>query len=166
MTTVYVSLNVAKRWSGACQKAITDLNRLFKQHRINVTLTTAASKGPTIEVRNDVTVQGDAVHGRTSAGADSTGKLVSADVRLPTNVTINTPNGIRDAGQGILEVIVAHEYIHALGHGAHDSHLMGQTLQKQLGDTPSGDRLKAGVISMPPLALSPETIQTLKAIWT
>lgn len=165
MASVYVSWTVEKRWTRACRKAMTDLNRLFKQQGIKVVLATSSSKGASIHVSNDVTIQGDATHGRTSATTDSAGKLIKAEVKLPVNVTINTPNGVRDAGEGVLEVIVAHEYIHALGQSSHSSHLMGRTFGKDSGSSPSGDRLTSGVVRLPPLTLSSETVDVLKALW-
>ncbi len=164
MTTVSVQLvGVAANWTKPCQHAITHLNDLFKRNHINVTLATAG-KGPTITVKTDGGIPADAVHGQTSAAANG-GKLVRADVRLPIKVTINTPQGIRDAGPGILEVIAAHEFVHALGHDAHTSLLMSQTMYKQIGDTPAGDTLKTSTGTMPPLQLSADSITTLKTIW-
>jgi hypothetical protein len=47
----------------------------------------------------------------------------------------------------------------------HNSHLMAQTMTKQMGDRAAGDKLKAGAMAMPPLALSTESIEELKTIW-
>lgn len=62
------------------------------------------------------------------------------------------------------EVVAAHEFVHALGHAPHTSHLMAQTVYKVLGDRASGDKLKAGAIVMPPLELSDESVGMLKGI--
>jgi hypothetical protein len=64
------------------------------------------------------------------------------------------------------EVIAAHEFVHALGHAPHNSHLMAQTLNKVLGDRAAGDKLKAGAVAMPPLQLSDESVAMLKGIWS
>lgn len=42
---------------------------------------------------------------------------------------------------------------------------MTQTMTKQMGGRAAGDKLKAGAVTMPPLELSPESIEALKAIW-
>jgi hypothetical protein len=91
--------------------------------------------------------------------------MLRAEVRLPVGVAINTPSGLRNAGPGILEVIAGHELVHALGHEKHNSHLMAQTMYKELGDRAAQDRLKAGIIHLPPLSLSDESVTTLKSIW-
>ncbi len=166
MTTITVKLvDVGSIWTKPCQQAVIDLNTLFKRGGINVGLSTSGSQGPTITVKTDSSIQGDAVHGRTSAEVSSSGKLLRAEVRLPVKVTINTPQGVRDAGPGILQVIAGHELVHALGHNGHNSHLMGQTMHKAMGDSAAGDKLKAGTVAMPALQLSSQSITELKAIW-
>ena len=166
MTTVSVQLlNIGSNWTRPCQKAVTTLNNLFRRHRVDVALAVNGSAGTTITVKIDPGIQGNAVHGKTTAETNGNGRLLRAEVRLPIKVTINTPQGVRDAGPGILEVIAGHEFVHALGHSSHNSQLMGQTMYKALGDSAAGDKLKSGGITMPPLALSPETITELKTIW-
>jgi hypothetical protein len=167
MITVSVHLmNLGSSWTRPCQKAVTTLNDLFRRHHVNVALAISGPAGPTITVKLDPGIQGNAVHGRTTAESTDTGRLLRAEVRLPVKVTINTPRGMRDAGPGVLEVIAGHEFVHALGHSSHNSHLMGQTMYKDLGDNAAGDRLKSGGITMPPLALSPQSITHLKTIWS
>ncbi len=143
---------------------MTDLNALFRRKGVTVTLAVNGA-GPTISVRTDPSIAGTAVHGRTSAETDGAGKLLRADVRLPVKLTINSPKGIRDAGIGMAEVIAAHEFVHALGHEPHNTHLMAQTLNKVLGDRAAGDKLQASAVAMPPLQLSDESIDMLKGIW-
>jgi hypothetical protein len=156
---------VGATWTKPCRQAITDLNALFRRHGIEVLLGAPKSQAPAITVKTDPSIQGSAVHGRTSAEADGSGRLIRAVVRLPVNVTINTPAGVRNAGPGVLEVIAAHEFVHALGREPHDSHLMAQTFGKVMGDTAAGDRLAANEITLPPLQLSSDTIDALKGIW-
>jgi hypothetical protein len=166
MTTVSVQLsNVGANWASPCQKAVTALNDLFRRNNINVALAMGRPGGPTITVKVDPSIQGTAVHGRTTAESTDTGRLLRAEVRLPVKVTINTPKGLRDAGPGILEVIAGHEFVHALGHSAHNSHLMGQTMYKELGDSGAADRLRSAGATMPPLILSPESVNQLKITW-
>lgn len=166
MASVNVKLgDIGSSWTNACRQAVSDLNALFKRHGIGVSLATGGATGTTITVKTDPGILGTAVHGRTTAETTDSGKLLRAEIRLPLKLTINTPKGIRDAGPGIAEVIAAHEFVHALGHAPHNSHLMAQTMTKQMGDRAAGDKLKAGAITMPPLELSPESIEELKAIW-
>lgn len=166
MATVYVNLSgLDTAWSRACQKAVGDLNSLFKSNGINVVLTTKGPQALTITVRTDPGIQGTALHGRTSAETDGSGRMLRSEVRLPVNVTINTPNGIRNAGSGFLEVIAAHEFVHALGHAPHNTLLMTQTMNKNPGDTAAGDRVMAGSVSMPPLRLSSESVDLLTSTW-
>ena len=166
MATVYVDLGgLDSKWTKACQKAITDLNTLFGRNSIKVALTTKGPQALAITVMTDPSIQGTALHGRTSAETDASGRMLRATVRLPVNVTINTPGGVRDAGVGILEVIAAHEFVHALGHAPHNSLLMTQTVYKEPGDNAGGDILRAGSVRMPPLLLSAESINILTTGW-
>ena len=165
MATVGVKLgNIGSHWTTACKQAVSDLNVLFTRKGIAVTLAVNGS-GPIISVRTDPAIAGTAVHGKTSAETDGAGTLLKADVRLPVKLTINTPKGIRDAGTGMAEVIDAHEFVHALGHEPHNTHLMAQTLQKVLGDRAAGDKLQAGAVTLPPLQLSDQSVDMLKSIW-
>jgi hypothetical protein len=166
MNTVSIQLTHAGAiWTKPCQNAVAALNHLFKRNNVNVTLTIGGAATTTITVKTDPAIQGTAVHGRTTAESNGNGKLLRAEVRLPVKVTINTPRGIRDAGPGVLEVIAGHEFVHALGHSSHNSHLMGQTMNKEMGDSAAGDRLRSGGATMPPLVLSPQSVDELKTIW-
>ncbi len=167
VTTVHVNVSAGpSKWTKACQDAVTHLNVLFNRSHINVALSMSGGSGLTIAVITDPSIQGSAVHGRTSSEFSDSGKMLRAQVRLPATVTINTPTGIRDAGPGILEVIAAHEFVHALGHNTHNSLLMAQTMSKVMGDSAAQDKLKAGTVEMPPLKLSAATITALQTIWT
>lgn len=152
-------------WASACRRAITDLNAEFRRKHIGVTLEADGLTGPLITVQTDSSIQGTAVHGRTHAEFDGAGTMLSADVRLPVNVLINTPAKLRNAGGGVLEVIAGHEFVHALGHEPHNTHLMSQTMYKEAGDRPAQDKLKGGVVYLPPLALSDDSVSLLKSIW-
>jgi len=167
MATVNVKIgDVGSHWKKACQDAVKDLNSLFKRKGIDVVLSTSGASGPTITVRTDPGILGTAVHGKTSAETTGSGQLVRAEVRLPVKVVINTPKGVRNAGPGILEVIAAHEFVHALGHADHNSHLMGQTMTKMLGNSAAGDKLQAGSVLMPPLQLADDSVDQLKSLWS
>jgi hypothetical protein len=165
MNKMYVNLSgIGATWMKPCQNAVTHLNALFKSNQIDVMLV-LGSTAPLITVRTDPSIQGTAVHGNTTAETSGSHGVLRALVRLPSNVTINTPQGIRGAGAGVLEVIAAHEFVHALGHAPHNSHLMGQTVYKEAGDKPAGDKLKLAGVWMPPLSLSGDSIDILKSIW-
>ena len=85
---------------------------------------------------------------------------------LPVKATINTPWGIREGGPGVLEVIVAHEFVHALGQVEHSaSHLMCSPMTPVPGNSPAGDLLQANGVNLPPNALAPDTIQLLQSLW-
>ena len=166
MAAVNVKLgDVGSHWTTACKQAVSDLNSLFRRKGIEVALALNGA-GPIITVKTDPGILGTAVHGQTSAETNGAGQLLRAEVRLPVKLTINTPTGIRDAGTRMAEVIAAHEFVHALGHAPHNSHLMAQTLNKVLGDRAAGDKLKAGAVAMPPLQLSDESVAMLKGIWS
>jgi hypothetical protein len=165
MAAVGVKLGeIGPHWTTACKQAVSNLNSLFRRKGIGVTLAINGA-GPTITVKTDPGILGTAVHGRTSAETTDAGRLLRAEVRLPVKLTINTPNGVRDAGTGFAEVIVAHELVHALGHAPHNSHLMAQTFTKLAGNRAAEDKLTAGSASLPPLQLSTESVEQLKAIW-
>jgi hypothetical protein len=166
MPSVFVDLTGAGTyWTQPCRDAVTHLNALFKQHKINVSLSLSGSNhAATITVTPDPSLQGLLVHGRTQARF-SGNTLLSADVKLPPQVQINTPRALRDAGNGVREVIAAHEFVHALGVNGHDSELMTQTWQKEAGNHAAGDRLRAGAHAMPPLVLSGATVTVLKGRW-
>ena len=164
MAAVIVKLgDIGAHWTAACKQAVVDLNALFLRKGIAVELA-LDGVGPTITVKTDPGILGSAVHGRSSAETDGSGRLRRAEVRLPVKLTINTPKGVREAGIGMAEVIAAHELVHALGHAPHNSHLMAQTLHKVMGDRAAGDKLKAGAIDMPPLQLADDSVAMLKAI--
>ena len=165
MASVGVKLgDIGSHWTTACKQAVHDLNLLFRRKGIEVTLAINGA-GPTIALKTDPAILGTLVHGKTSAETNDAGKLLRAEVRLPVKLTINTPNGVRDAGTGYAEVIAAHEFVHALGHAPHNSHLMAQTFSKSPGDRAAGDKLTAGGVSLPPLDLSTESVDQLKSLW-
>jgi hypothetical protein len=152
-------------WASACRHAVKDLNAEFKKKHVNVILEADGVTGPVISIRTDASIQGTAVHGRTHAEFDGSGMLISAEVRLPVEVIMSTPARLRNGGAGVLEVIAGHEFVHALGHEPHNTHLMSQTLYKEAGDRPAQDRLKAGTIYLPPLVLSEDSVSLLQSVW-
>jgi predicted Zn-dependent protease len=166
MANVKVTLDgqIGATWTTAFSQAVTQLNTLFDQKGIAVTLSMTGS-GPVISARTDPSIGITAVHGTARTERTSSGRLVRSDVKLPPQIQINTPNGLRPAGPGIYLVVAAHELVHSLGHDGHNSHLMAQVFQKVLGDSPDGDKIQAGSVSLPPLRLSNDSVQILKGIW-
>lgn len=166
MSRVSVKLGgLNSEWAAACRHAVSHLNAAFKAKHISIVLDANGLTSPTITVKTDPSIHGNAVHGRTTAEFNSNGGMIRSEVRLPVEVTINTPSGQRKAGPGILEVIAGHEFVHALGHDQHNSHLMSQTMYKEMGDRAAQDKLRAGAIHLPPLSLSDDTVATLQSLW-
>jgi hypothetical protein len=165
MARVYVDLgSIGPKWPSACRTAAAHLDQLFKQNLIGVSLAFAGKGGPRIAVRTDPSITGT-FHGHTHAETTS-GQLLSAVVSLPVKAMMNTPWGIREGGPGVLEVIVAHEFVHALGQEKHSaSHLMCSPMTPVPGNSPSGDLLQANGVNLPPIALAADTIQLLQSLW-
>jgi len=151
-------------WTKACTQAVAGLNLAFNQKGVHVKLSLTGA-GPVISVRTDASISGLMVHGKTHAEFETSGRLLRAETRLPEKVQINTPSNLRAAGPGVLEVIAAHEYVHALGQEHHSSLLMTQTFNKVPGNSAAGDKLQAGPVMLPPLKLADDTVKLLKDIW-
>ena len=116
MTRVSVKIaGLSTDWAAACRHAVTHLNTVFRGRHVNVVLEINGLTAPVITVKTDSSIQGNAVHGRTTAEFNASGGMLRSEVRLPVSVLINTPSGQRNAGPGILEVIAGHEFVHALG---------------------------------------------------
>ena len=140
-------------WRKASRSAIKDLNALFRRAGIPLLLAEAGSpRAMTIRVKVDAAMSGFLTHGKTSTVSDpSTRRPIRADVRVPTVVMIKTPRKPRPYGPGVLKVIIAHEFVHALGHDAHNSHLMTDRPTAEMGDSPRHDVLRAGSVRLPPI---------------
>ena len=149
-------------WASACRHATTVLNGIFKAKHINVVLEADGNTGPIISVQADPSIVG--LHGHTTAESNNN-MLTAADVHLPGNPLVSTPARVRKPGSGVLQVIAAHEFVHALGQTDHDSHLMTWKMDVAADNTPSGDKLRAGAILLPPIILSEDSIALLRSIW-
>jgi hypothetical protein len=164
MAAVCVDLgSIGSKWPTACRRAVARLNQLFAQNAIGVSLALIGQGAPRITVRTDPAIKGT-LHGHTQTKTTS-GVLLSAVVSLPVKAMINTPDGMREAGPGVMEVIVAHEFVHALGQVEHTSQLMCSPMTPFPGDSPSGDLLQANAVNLPPIALAPDTIELLQSLW-
>jgi hypothetical protein len=155
-------IDLPSDWTGACRHATTVLNGVFSKKHINVVLEANGHSGPIISVRVDPSIVG--LHGHTTAQSINN-VLTSADVNLPGRPLVSTPAAVRNAGSGALQVIAAHEFVHALGQTDHDSALMTWKMDVAFGDTPGQDKLRAGAILLPPIVLSEDTISLLQSIW-
>lgn len=165
MATVKVTLDkLDANWTTACKNAVKDLNTLFSRRGLAVTLSLTGA-GPVITVRTDPKITGSALHGEATTERTTAGRLMRSEVRLPSKIQINTPSGLRPAGPGIYLVVAAHELVHALGHDSHNSHLMGQVMQKVMGNSAAGDKLQVGAVIMPPIQLADDSVKELKAVW-
>src|SRR4051812_2153606 len=77
MTTVSIQLlDVGANWTTPCHNAVAALNHLFKRNNVNVALTIGRAAAPTITVSLDPGIQGSAVHGRTTAESNGSGRLL------------------------------------------------------------------------------------------
>src|ERR1700679_4201618 len=163
MAAGYVGIGSSgRKWPTACWAAVAHLNQLFTQNSIGVSLALIGKGGPRITVQTDPSIKGT-LHGHTRTETTS-GQLLSAVVSLPVKASINTPQGMREAGAGVLQVIVAHEFVHALGQVDHSaSHLMCSPMTPVPGNSPSGDLLQAKGVNLPPIALAPDTINLLQS---
>jgi hypothetical protein len=166
MATVYVDLgSLGSKWPAACRKAVARLNQLFKDNSIGASLALIGEGAPRIAVKTDAAIKGT-LHGHTQTRTTESGQLLSAVISLPVKATINTPEGVREAGAGVLEVIVAHEFVHALGQVKHSpTHLMASPMTPVPGNSPSGDILQANGVNMPPVVLASDTVDLLQSLW-
>ena len=166
MATVKVTIDsqIGATWTQAFRQAVRELNTLFNHKGIAVTLTHTGG-GPVITVRTDASIGQTAVHGEATTERLESGRLLRSEVRLPVQIRINTPSGLRAAGPGLYLVVAAHELVHSLGHDGHNTHLMAQVFQKVMGNSAAGDRMQAGSVLLPPLALSDESVRVLQGIW-
>ncbi len=142
MYTIRVNLDaLTSDWKSPCLMAVKELNRIFSSESSPISLVTSATEGkvPTIDVKIDNSIDKHITHGKTSTTVDGRGKLVKAKVGLPKGVSISVswPKiTVRAAGPGVRSVIAAHEFVHALMHAPHNTHLMTQTFKKDAGSNP------------------------------
>ena len=95
----------------------------------------------------------------------------NAFIFLPQHPRVDPQNAkSRDVGEPVMRVIVAHEFLHALGLDKHDQGFQG--LFAGTWSLNEGDKAKDDTVSpfggkelLPPLALSAQTWVRLKALW-
>ncbi len=175
-------------WSSAVSAAIRELNTLFTGNQVNVTLAVgesavilvALSSGRyTFQVdgtNQSGTLRTDILHGATRSIDRQTGRNVNfnrerAYIFLPLNPRVNPRvASSRLVGEPVMRVIVAHEFLHALGLDAHDpafEGLLSQSWTPNEGRRPAGDTVSpfGGTATLPPLTLSADTLSRLRALW-
>lgn len=173
-------------WSVAAAAAIRELNALFGSNQVNVRLTTGRSAVVEVAVtaghytfsvnggNQSGTLRADILHGATRGIDYVLGTTQTRDhayIFLPQHPRINPqlPSS-REVGEPIMRVIVGHEFIHALGLGAHDPAFEGLFAEAWIaneGRIPPQDTVGpfGRTSRLPPLTLSADTIRRLKRIW-
>lgn len=169
---------VGPHWTAACDDAVKRLNSLFKQSKIAVQLSSGKKQGaddPEITVETDAKLNGmTSGIGRSRIEERSNGKVLvylSGNVKLPPEVKaqVTYPKyQYRRAGKGVYAFILAHEIVHALGYGKHDSHLMTETVSVDGDPKPAKDKVvhaRTNKVLGPPIKLSSDTIKGLRETW-
>lgn len=172
-------------WATAATAAIRELNTLLSSNNINVSVTTGKSavvvvaltsgpyKFPVNGVDQDGMLQTKVLHGVTrSIDIETrTKSREKAYTFLPQHPHISPsfPNS-REAGEPVMRVMVAHEFLHALGLGDHpknDTGLFAPQWTPNEGAKPSADTVSpfGTKIKLPPLMLSGDTVSRLQALW-
>src|SRR5580658_1144793 len=147
-------------WSAAITNAIRDLNALLKASNVNVSLVTGTSANITIAtttgpytfpvngVNQTGTLRTDIPHGATRSIDYQLGNKTTRDhayTFLPLHPKISQDRTSRDAGEPVLRVIIAHEFLHALGlDNKHDPSFNGMFAEKLTpneGSRPAQDTL-------------------------
>jgi hypothetical protein len=173
-------------WATAAAAAIRELNALFQSSGVNVSLVTGQSAVVTVAVTsghysfpvNGATQTGtlrtDILHGVTRSidyqlGSNTTRDHAYTFVPIHPKISPQSRTS-REAGEPVMRVIVAHEFLHALGLDKHDpsfNGLFSETWIPNEGRRPSDDTVSPFGRSekLPPLRLSGDTVSRLKALW-
>jgi hypothetical protein len=175
-------------WSTAVAAAIRELNALLTSNGVKVSLATttgssavvtvAVTAGPYTFPVNGVnqsgTLRTDILHGATRSIDYQTGKGTSRDhsyIFLPQHPKISPQvQTSREAGEPVMRVIIAHEFLHALGLDAHDPSfkgLLSEAWTPNEGSRPALDTVSpfGSSTNLPPLILSGDTVSRLRALW-
>jgi len=179
-----------QRWSRIYQQCIDEFNQLSTQHHLNVTFVNS-NNSPTAGGGADVWVRtangavsfsyggasknthfnGNGLHGYTGQIKRRMGsrlRIEKAYIFLPSNPQINTPNGVRNVGEGVMKVILVHELVHACGLTNADhtpNGLFNGYPFVDYGNTPEEDKVVVQGRRMPPLFLSSTTVNKIKTLW-
>src|SRR5262245_15528905 len=175
-------------------RALSESNRLSRQHHLGVSLHASAT-APAADERGvaDVNVRaagdrisfsyagerideafgGQGLHGKTTCliGHRRIG-FFKAFVFVPTEPQVNTPGGLRAVGSGVRLVVL----VHACGLSNSDHSGSGDLFQAVpnviAGDNAEGDRVELGrhgsnnqPLRMPPLVLGERAVQLIRSVW-
>jgi len=186
VVTVDASKVTHPQWKLATAAAIQQLNTLFASNHLNVKLQTGDSAVLTVALSSgkykfpvdgqdqEGTLRSDILHGVTRSVDRYNYNDVNREhayIFLPEHPKTDPQNAkSRDVGEPVMGVIVAHEFIHALGLHKHDpafEGLFAGTWQLNEGDKPKDDTVSpfGGRAKLPPLVLSSSTWKRLKALW-
>lgn len=191
--TVYADPSLKQgSWGAVFAACMREFNQLAKAHKFGVTL--EASTEPPVPggggadvavaaangqidfdydgVREKIAFDGAHMHGRTRQ-VQRDDSMEKAYIYLPAQPLINTPNGRRPVGPGVLTLIGVHEFVHACGltnaeHTADD--LFQGVPNVDSGQNAARDRVMGRrgkqTVWMPPLFLSAETARRIKDNWS
>ena len=162
-------------------RAVRAFNALSKKHDLLVTFVADSQPG-----QANVTV--DTVAGSSLVGhapfqsrvpkgkPDSEGRVFRCDITLPVDPRINTPQGQRRVGSGVLLVMLVHEMVHACGLSDEEhsktTDLFLASPRVLAGDKPAEDIVDSrrtaadkSPIGMPPLLLDDKTVEGVRKSW-
>jgi hypothetical protein len=186
------SLEKTAGWKGLLAATIPLVNKLFKDNGIDLTFVasnvaynkpTGADVGVRLadgeyEFEWDGQVykpklDGRQLHGRAWPMMTSKNVIHNVLIVLPRHPEVRDGGKPRTAGPGILQFILGHEMIHAVGlvdDGEHSTwDLFAKSLQAKVGATAADDKVwgqKAGqMVEMPPYFLLPDTVKMIKTLW-
>lgn len=184
--TVDASAVTGASWTTAVNAAIRDLNSLFTTHSINVSLTASESAVVVVALSSGNytfsvdgsphrgTLRTDILHGVTRSLDRITGSTRNREkayIFLPQDPKVD-PHAARsrNVGEPVMRVIIAHEFLHALGLDDHDrgfEGLLAGSWTLNEGRRPADDTVTpfGRTTRLPPLTLSADTITRLQTMW-
>jgi len=186
--TIYLA-PLAGSWGHVFRDALRAFNALCSTNKLGITITESKvppehQGGANISVRaasgavsatydgetRSENFDGARLHGRTLLFYRAPQNVVEkAFIFLPTEPKVNTPQGQRPVGVGVMKVIAAHELLHACGleDADHSSDLFQANPRVDAGTTAASDKVLIGTgpKSMPPLLLDGATVQNVIGLW-
>lgn len=187
--TYYLN-SVAGLWLSAVQEAVREFNTISSRHNLAVTYsqtndppTDTGGANISIATGNGgvsfnyngthaTTINGSGLQGSTMLVSRPGGPIEKAFMFLPSQPLINTPNGRRETGAGVMKVITLHELIH--GCGLHNSDHSPDDVfngfpSADPGRSAAQDRVQITVSGqyrfMPPIIFSSTTAGKIARLW-